>query len=255
MPAIAAHYQYSKLVAENFTTELSTLVNRHKNYFLLGAQGPDLLFYHKPLTKNSISTMGHDLHTLSGETFFSKFFSLNFSETDKSIAYLLGVCCHYGLDRESHPYIDNISKIDSHAHANLESDFDSYVIKKYNMSKSRQKYVPKINDFRAIADVYLLSEKNIKDCHDSFKFFSFLLNHRKLIYYAEKLIKSNGKFHALTLKDDYDYPDECEILFEIFINSIERTAKFAEIFYEAITSKNHLLYDCAENFEGIVTKI
>lgn len=142
MPAIFTHVQFGKEVAATLPAPLKALVESHKESFYLGTQGPDLLFYHKPLKKknNPVRQKGWDLHAESPEGFFLRAASLlladekNFQEgkflpTTADAAYVLGFLCHFTLDRQCHPSVDAHS-VDGLTHGKIESEFDKYQFRK-----------------------------------------------------------------------------------------------------------------------------
>ena len=120
MPAIFTHVQFGKDVIASLPYTFSKLARMHPQCFYLGTQGPDLLFYHKPLKRKNNPTRkkGWALHEIAPEEFFlnGAQFLLNdksnydaegnFTPQSKEAAYLLGFLCHFSLDYSLHPYID-----------------------------------------------------------------------------------------------------------------------------------------------------
>ena len=70
MPAIYAHLRFGEEVAKLLPAPYKQLIQAYPEAFALGTQGPDVLFYHKPLKRNEIQARGPLIHTWSGETFF-----------------------------------------------------------------------------------------------------------------------------------------------------------------------------------------
>ena len=109
--------------------------------FLLGCQGPDILFYHRLISlngKDNLQDFGHQIHRDHPSRFLA---SLKRSVEncgrelhDFAHSYALGMCCHYAYDTCAHPYIcqltDYMSKNDGRGsnysyHALIESALDT----------------------------------------------------------------------------------------------------------------------------------
>ncbi len=143
MPAIFTHVQFGKEVASSLPAHLQKLVNDHPESFYLGTQGPDLLFYHKPLKakkKNPARKQGWDMHKQSPEGFFlqagelllddpANYENREFTPTTAEAAYVLGFLCHFTLDRQCHPYINEQTK-DGLTHTKIESELDKSQLRK-----------------------------------------------------------------------------------------------------------------------------
>lgn len=86
-----------------------------KNLFLLGCQGPDLFFYHNFLPWDDdkrVSFLGSRIHHEKCGLFFGE--SLRYARKNHDpgmVVYLMGLICHWCLDRSTHPYINYISGI------------------------------------------------------------------------------------------------------------------------------------------------
>ena len=112
MPAIFTHVQFGKDVIASLPPSFTRLMEKHPQCFYLGTQGPDLLFYHKPLQKKNNPTRkrGWALHAVPPKEFFlqgAKYLlddrqnydsDGNFNPQSKEAAYLLGFLCHFCLD-------------------------------------------------------------------------------------------------------------------------------------------------------------
>ena len=73
MPAIYAHDRFGLSVVSTLPPAFSSLYEKYPEAFRLGFQGPDILFYYKPLKSNPIKKWGMDLHVkTNGEAFFWK---------------------------------------------------------------------------------------------------------------------------------------------------------------------------------------
>lgn len=113
MPAFFSHFlcgeESLKFIDK---TEIKNTVDKHKNTFVLGTQGPDFFYFHRIhfwTDKGSLYYIG----TLFHKEIISQFFELSLdyimnrpdSEKEVLLAYLYGYVCHYALDTEAHPYV------------------------------------------------------------------------------------------------------------------------------------------------------
>lgn len=144
MPAIYTHVRFGEEVVKGLPKPLSSLAQKHKECFYLGTQGPDLLFFHKPLkskAKNPARKKGWDLHAVAPEAFFLNGAKVlladkknydkdgNFCPQSAEAAYLLGFLCHFTLDFTAHPYIDGNS-VNGLSHGKIESELDKHHFRK-----------------------------------------------------------------------------------------------------------------------------
>ena len=132
MPAIYAHLRFGDEVAATLPSDLRECADKYPEAFHLGTQGPDILFYHKPLTKNDIRAYGTTLHRMSAEEFFLPAATTLLSEGNADSpkkAYLMGFLCHFTLDVTCHPFIDEHSSTQL-THGKIESEFDKYLLRK-----------------------------------------------------------------------------------------------------------------------------
>ena len=140
MPALHAHFRFGEEVAKNLPEPYVKAIERFPESFALGTQGPDILFYHKPLKSNEIRKRGSFLHTWSGEKFFlAQGEKLLAGAPDGDVesllrengafaAYICGFLCHFTLDTLCHPYIDGSSN-ENVSHGKIESEFDKAVLR------------------------------------------------------------------------------------------------------------------------------
>lgn len=83
--------------------------------YRLGAQGPDVLFFHRTFPdngKNSLQPLGHRMHEMRTGRFLSEGFARLAAHSwgdewlDLAV-YLAGFVCHHCLDRVLHPYVNH----------------------------------------------------------------------------------------------------------------------------------------------------
>lgn len=114
MPAILSHW----LLGERLLPQLKErgeLKDLDENCFLWGCQGPDVLFFSRlypwmRLWGGNYRVYGTTLHDRRPSEFFGMLKKmLERSEGElrnRLLSYCIGMCCHYGLDRTAHPYVN-----------------------------------------------------------------------------------------------------------------------------------------------------
>lgn len=250
MPAIVAHYQFGVLVANQLPPAIKTFLNAHQAFFTLGLQGPDLLFYHKPLSSNPISQLGHTIHNESGHHFFSSTLCTALGGDANQLAYLCGVCCHYGLDRACHPVINAFADGNIQSHQALESALDAHIIALHGMRRHRSYYLPPVDDYAPIARAYNLDTSPLRRCARSFRFYTHLLDHPKAVQVGEGILGIPGKFSSLCLPQAPENPGMMAQLYELFQRAIPRTVDLMESFYWATQYDTPCPKDFQETFSG-----
>ena len=141
MPAIYAHLRFGDEVIKYLPPAFQACAETFPEAFHLGTQGPDILFYHQPMKKNEIRTLGMQMHVeQEGGIFFAqtakKFQEKGLLQGEngapaitKEAAYLLGFLCHFTLDVSTHPFIDaNVSE--NLTHGKIESELDKHFLRK-----------------------------------------------------------------------------------------------------------------------------
>ncbi len=107
MPALVTHYNFAWSVLQTAPSYLRTAASNDLMAFYWGSLGPDPLFFYHPLfMKNPVFTLGQTMH----ERRIARTFSVMTHKCAKmqdpsAMAYLLGFCCHYALDRTMHPFV------------------------------------------------------------------------------------------------------------------------------------------------------
>ncbi len=130
MPSIYAHNKFGKKVLSNLNEEQKNIIKKYPSQFRIGLQGPDYLFFYKPYKKNSVTKIGHELHDKIAAEFFNNGIEII---KEKGIntgyfSYLMGFVCHFALDSECHPYVEQaIQELDI-GHIEIESEFDKMLM-------------------------------------------------------------------------------------------------------------------------------
>lgn len=130
MPSGYAHYRFGNLALETLDPGVRRHIQRFRRVFDVGLHGPDLFFFYNPFWSNAVRQLGSDFHKKSGREFFTAACAaLKAAPSEMGTIYLYGILGHYCLDSVCHPYI-----LEKHAsgvvrHAELETDFDRYLLR------------------------------------------------------------------------------------------------------------------------------
>ena len=106
MPAAYAHQSMALEVLNILDEDIKVIINRHLLNYLVGALGPDPLYYYNPLKGLPLYKKADLVHAMS----MKEIFNLNKSPSEGYLAYILGLICHFTLDTKTHEYIYQIEK-------------------------------------------------------------------------------------------------------------------------------------------------
>ncbi len=116
MPAVVCHWLLGKRMM-NTARRIAGKDRFKEKSFLIGCQGPDILFYHRLVSlsrKDNLQDFGHKIHSDHPSQFFASLKETveNCSDElrDYVNSYALGMCCHYAYDTCAHPYICQLSQ-------------------------------------------------------------------------------------------------------------------------------------------------
>jgi hypothetical protein len=130
MPSNYAHYRFGGLVLNTLDPEMRSPIQRFRRIFDVGLHGPDLLFYYNPFWNNASGQLGSRLHQKTGREFFTAACTvLKENPSETGAIYLFGLLGHYCLDSLCRPYIHEKSNDRQVRHAELETDFDRYLLR------------------------------------------------------------------------------------------------------------------------------
>lgn len=126
MPAIYAHDTFGRIIYKELDGDVHDLIRRYSDFFRIGLQGPDYLFFYRPLKPNALNQLGHKIHEESAMGFFTnaREVILDHGKNSPELAYALGVLCHFMLDSECHGYIDHMAAETGIGHNEIETEFD-----------------------------------------------------------------------------------------------------------------------------------
>ncbi|NBK97179.1 MAG: hypothetical protein EOM50_04055 [Erysipelotrichia bacterium] len=131
MPAFYAHHRFGKKVYERLNSDIKELIEKNYAQFAIGLQGPDIFFFYKAYKKNKVNEYGNKLHAQSARPFFLHALEVidKKGRDSKEYAYLLGVICHYILDSECHPYVEEMIQVSGVQHLEIEEEFEKKLLK------------------------------------------------------------------------------------------------------------------------------
>jgi hypothetical protein len=129
LPGLYAHFLFGLKVKELLPEELGRVIENHREEYLLGLQGPDLLFYYYPLRKNPVT--GAKIHWEPASGFLKNAVGVLQQGNDAGgLAYIIGFICHFTLDSDCHPVIRSFMQQDGLSHVALEAEFDRMLMRR-----------------------------------------------------------------------------------------------------------------------------
>jgi len=141
MPTTYAHYRFGRDVLAALPESYQKIIEEYRDLYNIGLHGPDLLFYYKALKKNPVNQTGFAMHERPGHEFFhpaASFVRLLNNQTAAK-AYLFGFMCHFALDSNCHPYVEQMTRESTQTHSAIEAELDRYFMKKDGLNPFRHK--------------------------------------------------------------------------------------------------------------------
>lgn len=126
MPAIYAHSRMARELIGRLNSAEREIVTNNRSLYLLGAHGPDILFYYRPFSSNPISRLGHITHDMTGAEFFTRAAEVirERGYSAPHLAYVYGFLSHFALDVSCHGYIGRHTLRSGISHAEMEMELD-----------------------------------------------------------------------------------------------------------------------------------
>lgn len=146
MPNIITHTIFAEKVLNALSdNKYKTMIENHKEEFLIGANGPDFLFFHDifPLWKKQnkkIPKIGSKIHANNINLFYQSAINVYYYQEESvqkeaMASYIIGHYLHWQLDSIMHPYVVYCSgfgeKTSSGNHHRFESMMDTMLLKHY----------------------------------------------------------------------------------------------------------------------------
>lgn len=160
MPAFSTHYLFAEELAGSLETPAGFSLN--KNCLYIGAQGPDIFFFHRALPWQKGKTLrkaGSAMHREKCGRIIDCFAEYidGLDEPDAAKSYVYGFIMHYALDRICHPYIyfiqntitQKFGKMNPNSvHNMIELSLDSLLLsEKKNAAKPKELATESMLDF------------------------------------------------------------------------------------------------------------
>ena len=154
MPSTYTHYQFAEEVFRSLPAPLSDVVAADKTIYLIGAHGADILFYHKPLKKNAVRSLGSRLHLEPAAPFFLKARHIvqESAQPKSACAYLYGFLTHFALDSACHGYVAEKTK-DGVSHTAIETELDRALLVEAGLDPLRAKLTGHLSADRRYAEI------------------------------------------------------------------------------------------------------
>ena len=263
MPAVYAHRRFGEETAKLLSPSLQTLIKTYEEAFLLGTQGPDILFYYKPLKGNDTRRHGTAIHEKGGKEVFDGLYGLwekQGKEENAFLAYLLGYLCHFTLDTLCHKYIDDHSS-EALSHGKIESEFDKFVLrkdgKKIRGYNTTQPFSAGNGCKEACALAMGEDEEKIARAIKTMKKINGIFSCKvelvhSFAHLCLRLVKMEKAFGDMFLhkKDDPLCTEINEVLYNKWQTGIAVAAQIIEAFVFSNTPTSHELF--RYNFSGII---
>ncbi len=253
MPDFYAHYLQGQKVFELLPKNIADLVSNRKLYNL-ALQGPDFLYFYKPLKtkENPVMHLAGTVHHMSGSDFLDSVLKkIEIKSFTDEFSYMMGCIGHFGLDSTAHPYINKMVKEMNFDHAEMEIEFDKFLLNHNNIPALKYKAHKIISitktEAKAVAHIYsgLLPSITPEEVYEAFVSFKW----GKRFFYAPNKISQNLKFGLLKITGLYNSfqghimrnisnPKSIitnQELFSLFNGSIDVTVNLMKNFYEHIT--------------------
>ncbi len=131
MPAIYAHDRFGREVCALLDGDVKQVIEQHYRQFQIGLQGPDIFFFYGAHTNNRVVRFGQHLHKVSAFPFFrhARTVVRETGRDSREYAYLLGFLCHFILDSECHPYVEEMIKETGVQHLEIEEEFEKLLLR------------------------------------------------------------------------------------------------------------------------------
>lgn len=261
MPTTYTHDIFGKLIYQKLPSDIRELLNEHKNSYMIGLHGPDLLFYYHPFGKNPVNQQGTAMHSEIAAPFFEKCKDYYMETGDEeALAYIIGFVCHYMLDSTCHPYIGRYMEKTGAGHDEIETELDRYFMLRANRNPFRFKPAGHLKasreSVRAIAGILELPEKTVRRCIRSLKFYTGVTvcrsgAKRALLLRVMKIlgVYDSIQGHIMRKKPLKRCAESTEELVTLFKLAVPETLTVVEDFYDTLEERGYLNGRFGRNYE------
>jgi hypothetical protein len=204
MPACLAHYQFGQDVLKSLDATIRQIALTFKPEYDCGLQGPDIFFFYQPYRRNSVFDYGAKRHGEPGVRMFAPI--MEKTRDKAALSYLLGLLCHYALDKWCHPYVYRHSRGDvklarSYEHQRMEAAFDKHIALKHGLTKPRHRFLPAASlDNEAMVSLWPgIRANTLKKCVSAERRAIRLLDKRRFLEACEIIAGKPGALTPMTL--------------------------------------------------------
>lgn len=129
MPSHYAHHRFGQDILSSIPAEDHRRIQRFRQLYTIGLQGPDLFFHHNPFWKTELGNLATQIHHLTGREFFDRACAvLKENPSEGATAFLYGLLAHYCLDSRVHPLVHRETEDGRIGHVELETEFERYLL-------------------------------------------------------------------------------------------------------------------------------
>ena len=128
MPSLYAHKKFGADVYKALPSEIKKIISAHKDEYLIGLHGPDILFFN--LTDNDrVTGLGKKNHKYPFAVMEKRAFRLIMNSSDEAeLSYFFGCVCHFVLDAAAHPIVDLAIAETGMSHGKVETELERYAL-------------------------------------------------------------------------------------------------------------------------------
>lgn len=259
-----AHYRFGKDVLKLLPADVKKDIRSYPDLYKIGLHGPDILFYYKPLIKNDVSALGHEMHEAPAMDFFAPALEKirNDPEDHGERAYVYGFICHFILDSCCHGYIAEKIRESGVSHTRIEAEFESMLMRKDGIDPTSHHLTCHIHPTEHNAAViarlipYVSSEEVLKALRST-KFYSSLILvpgniKRYIVTTVIKLIGASDSLGGMIIgrKPDPRCADSNKRLYGMYNDAIKEAAEYILQFKDLIENGGSLPDRYLRNFEA-----
>ena len=201
MPACMAHYQFGQDVLNRLDGKIRSAALTYKREFDIGLQGPDIFYFYKPYRRTGIRDYGVARHNEPARRMFARI--LEKTQEKAALSYLMGLICHYVLDKCCHPYLYTHSR-ERYDHQRMESAFDKHIMLTRGVNEARYVYLPAVGlRYEVIASLWQgIDASTMSKCVRAERRAIRVLDCRTLLNACEKVFRKPGALTPMTLPDE-----------------------------------------------------
>lgn len=260
MPASYTHQHFGNQVLSRIDhPKIVEIINNNRNYYNIGLQGPDILFFYHPLKNNYVNELGNRLHQEIARYFFEKAKEqLKETNSEAALAYIFGFINHFILDSECHGFIDTVMENKEISHYAIERDLDQRFMiinnDKFNYCSAKHLIANK-DTATIIAPFFKLKPDTILTSLKSFRRFNQLFAcqsniKRTIILTGMKLVNAKSYLGmVMQAKPEPLIKDDIDILVNIFNQSINTATKEIIGYYESYLNNTRISNRFDFNYE------